>query len=89
MSADSKTNKDLVKEYKTQSASSAMRTNYKGPTSREDSWESRAHTGGPGCYDCCGNKCLLEFIGITVALIVCCAYVSRDGTCCSICYWPF
>ena len=90
MAADSKKkNKELTEEYKAQS-NSAMRVNYKGPTSRPDSWESQAHTGGPMCYDCCSPKCLVVLAAIAVVLVVCCAYVSTpDGTCCSICYWPF
>jgi len=88
MSADS-SNKDLAEKYKSQSLQSVARTNYKGPTGREDSWESQAHTEGPMCYDCCGPKCLVSFIAIVVVAVACCAYVSQDGTCCSICYWPF
>lgn len=90
MSDDSKSNKDLAKEYNAQSLPSMARVNYKGPTGKEDSWNTQAHTGGPGCYGCCGPKCLLAFIGIIVVLVVCCAYTSGpNGTCCSICYWPF
>ena len=89
MAEDSKTNKDLAEEYKSQSMGSAMRVNYKGPSSRPESWESQAHTGGPMCYPCCGPKCALSLVAIVVVLIVCCAYVSQDKTCCSICYWPF
>ena len=90
MTADSKNNQDLAEEYKAQSKNTAMRVNYKGPTDRADSWESKAHTGGPMCYDCCSPKCLVVLAAIAVVLVVCCAYVSTpDGTCCSICYWPF
>ena len=89
MAEDSKTNKDLAEEYKSQSMGSAMRVNYKGPTSRPESWESQAHTSGPMCYGCCGPKCTLSLVVIVAVLIVCCAYVSQDKTGCSICYWPF
>jgi len=91
MAADSKKdNKDLAEEYKAQSMGTAMRVNYKGPTDRADSWESKAHTGGPMCYSCCSYKCLVELAVVAAALVVCCAYVSTsEGTCCSICYWPF
>ena len=100
MSEDPKANQEPVEEPTTQDLkavydnqsmykSTAMRINYKGPTDRADSWESDAHTGGPSCYPCCGIHCGVELIGLLVVLIVCCAYVSRDGTCCSICYWPF
>lgn len=91
MAADSKKkNKDLAEEYKSQSLPSVARVNYKGPTDRADSWESQAHTGGPMCYGCCGPKCTASLVLIVAVLIVCCAYVStKDGTCCSICYWPF
>ena len=89
MAEDSQNNKELVEEYKLQSKDTAMRVNYKGPSSRPDSWESQAHTGGPMCYPCCGPKCGLTLLGIVVVLIVCCAYVSQDKTCCEICYWPF
>ena len=89
MTADSKSNKGLADEYNSQSIQSFGRMNYKGPTGKEDSWESKAHTDGPACYDCCGPKCLASFIGIIVVLVVCCAYTSQDGQCCSICYWPF
>ena len=91
MAKDSKkNNKDLADEYKSQSMGTAMRVNYKGPTDRADSWESKAHTGGPMCYDCCSPKCLVVLAAIAVVLVVCCAYVSTpDGTCFSICYWPF
>ena len=82
------TNQELVEKYAAQSDSVA-RTNYKGPTGREDSWETKAHTGDPMCYDCCGPKCLVAFVAIVVVAVVCCAYISQDGTCCSICYWPF
>lgn len=90
MTADSTTNNDLAEEYESQSKlHSAMRVNYKGPTGRADSWESDAHTGNPMCYGCCGTKCRLSLVAIVAVLIVCCAYVSQDKTCCSICYWPF
>ncbi len=89
MAEDSQNNKELVEEYKLQSKDTAMRVNYKGPSSRPDSWESQAHTGAPMCYPCCGPKCGLTLLGIVVVLIVCCAYVSQDKTCCEICYWPF
>ena len=90
MAADSKKNQDLAEEYKSQSMGTAMRVNYKGPTDRADSWESKAHTGGPMCYGCCSPKCLVVLAAIAVVLVVCCAYVSTpEGTCCSICYWPF
>ena len=89
MSDEPKSNTDLANEYNAQSLPSMARVNYKGPTGREDSWESQAHTGGPSCYGCCGPKCLASFIIIIAVLVVCCAYTSQDGTCCSICYWPF
>ena len=89
MAADSNKNQELAEEYKSQSMGTAMRVNYKGPTGKEDSWESKAHIGGPMCYDCCGPKCLVTLVGIVAVLIVCCAYVSQDHTCCEICYWPF
>ena len=90
MAAESKKNQELADEYKSQSMGTAMRVNYKGPTDRADSWESKAHTGGPMCYGCCSPKCLVVLAAIAVVLVVCCAYVSTpDGTCCSICYWPF
>ncbi len=90
MSDDSST-QELVQQYNTQSSTNptVARDNYKGPTPRADSWESQAHHGGPMCYGCCGAKCLVAFIGIVVVLVVCCSYVSQDGQCCSICYWPF
>jgi hypothetical protein len=87
--SDSKSTKDLKEEYKAQSMPSASRVNYKGPTGKEDSFETKAHTGNPYCYDCCGMKCHASFIGIIAVTVVCCAYVSQKGTCCSICYWPF
>ena len=89
MAADPNKNQELAEEYKSQSMGTAMRVNYKGPSDRADSWESKAHIGGPMCYDCCGPKCLVTLVGIVAVLIVCCAYVSQDHTCCEICYWPF
>ena len=90
MAEDPKNNQELAEEYKSQSMGTAMRVNYKGPTDRADSWESQAHTGGPMCYGCCSPKCLVELAVVAAALVVCCAYVSTsEGTCCSICYWPF
>ena len=90
MTDDSKTNQDLAKEYKAQSAPAVTRVAYKGPTGSEDSWESKAHVGGPGCYGCCGAKCLIAFIGIIVVAAVCCAFTSGPNkTCCEFCYWPF
>ena len=89
MSDDSNT-QELAEQYKAQSTNPTVaRDNYKGPTPRADSWESKAHHGDPMCYGCCGTKCLIAFIGIVAVTIVCCAYVSQDGQCCSICYWPF
>lgn len=89
MSADSKSTKELAAKYEGQSKPTMMNVNYKAPTGKEDTWESQAHTGGPACYSCCGPKCALSLVGIVVVAIVCCAYVSQKGTCCSICYWPF
>lgn len=82
-------NKDLALIYEGQSDSFA-RVNYKGPTGKEDSWEAKAHTDGPGCYGCCGTKCLISFIAIIVIAVVCCAYTSGPNkTCAEFCYWPF
>lgn len=89
MTADSATNNDLMEEYNSQSLQSVTRVNYKGPTARAESWETKAHTGAPMCYSCCGPKCLAALLAALAVLVVCCAYVSQDKTCCSICYWPF
>lgn len=85
-----KANDKLINQYVSQSKPTMMNMNYKGPTGQEESWDTKAHTGGPGCYGCCGTGCAISFVGIIVILIVCCAYVSpKDQPCCSICYWPF
>lgn len=80
---------ELEKEYESQSLPTVMRINYKGPTSREDSWESKKHIGGPSCYECCTSRCAVALVVALTAFTVCCAYVSPNGECCSICYWPF
>ena len=85
---DDSSNQDLAKEYEAQLPTVA-RDNYNGPTGREDSFESKAHHGDPMCYGCCGPKCLVAFVAILVVVFVCCSYVSQDGQCCSLCYWPF
>ncbi len=85
----SKSKKDLISEYNSQSMPTMARINYKGRTGRENSEEAKLHTGDPMCYGCCGPKCLASFIIGIVVIIVCCAYVSQKGTCTEICYWPF
>lgn len=85
MSSDLQSTKELTEQYEAQSMSSVTRMNYTPPTGHEDV----DHTGGPACYPCCGRKCGASCVLIVAALIVCCAYVSQDGTCCSYCYWPF
>lgn len=87
MSDDSST-KDLKKKYKGQLPTVA-RDNYHAPTGREDTFESVSHHGDPMCYGCCGTKCLVSFIAILAVIFVCCSYVSQDGQCCTLCYWPF
>lgn len=81
-------NEKLEEEYESQSLPTVMRINYKGPTDRLDSWESKTHTGGPSCYGCCTSKCVVSLaVALVFTCIVCRAYVS-DDSCCSICYWP-
>lgn len=91
MTTEPKTNTELSQEYESQSSlSSAMRINYKGPTGKESSWESDAHTKGPMCYGCCGPKCAASFVAIIAVLVICCCYVSRkSGPLCDYLYWPF
>lgn len=87
---DHKANENLINQYVSQSKPTMMNMNYTAPTGKENTFESKAHTGTPGCYACCGPGCAVAFVGIILVLIVCCAYISpKDQPCCSICYWPF
>lgn len=83
-------NEELEEEYESQSLPTVMRVNYKGPTDRWDSWESKAHTDGPSCYGCCTSHCAFSLaLALTFTCTMCHAYVSgRICCCCSICYWP-
>ncbi|NLL95473.1 MAG: hypothetical protein GX224_06975 [Thermoplasmatales archaeon] len=82
-SADKK--KDYAGEYNKQTVSVSSHVVYTPPEGGDDD----AHTGLPECYPCCGPKCTASCLGLAAVLVVCCAYVSQDGQCCTYCQWPF
>lgn len=83
-----RSNRDLALIYEGQSNSFA-RMNYKAPTGREGTWEAQAHTGDPSCYGCCGTKCCVSLVAMTVVAAVCCSYTSRPNGCFGGPFWPF